>query len=85
MSLINQIEKLIAGSVPGSSTIKSGNKLKPEQILLLSGLYKNLNLRQESILLVSIEENKSNFLLSDKYLYPKHLISGNWMMSHLEY
>lgn len=69
MPLINQIEKLIADSVPGSSTIKSGNKLKPDEILLLSGLYRNLNLRQETILLVSIKENKSKFLLSDKYLY----------------
>ncbi len=69
MLLLKNIERILSAVSPVSSSIKSGNKLNPQEILILSGFYKELNLSQESVLLVSMDKNAPKFLLTDKNLY----------------
>ena len=71
MTISTNIEKIVQSVYPKPPTIKTGSKLTPEEILILSDTYKELNLKEELALLVSIDKNRPNYLLTDKFLYFK--------------
>lgn len=69
MSLFKNIEKIVKSISPIHPTIKLGNNLTHNDIINISDSYKDVNLKDEEILLVSIDNNVPKFLLTDKYLY----------------
>lgn len=69
MAIFAEIENIIQ-SVPNlSNTIKSGNKLSPKEILTLSNTFKELNLKNETILLVSFKNSIPKYLITDFNFY----------------
>ena len=69
MPLLTNIEKIVYSVSPIPPSIKPGSKLTPKDILILSDRYKELNLREETALLVSMDKDGPKYLLTDKYLY----------------
>lgn len=69
MPLADRIEKILQAHSPIPGSIRPGSKLLPQDILALSNAYKELNLRSETILLVSADKDLVRFVLTDKHLY----------------
>ncbi|NJK85700.1 MAG: hypothetical protein HC906_06775, partial [Bacteroidales bacterium] len=69
MSVLNQIEKIIAGYSPHPYSIKSGNNLSAQNVMSLSEQFKGLNILRESIIVASFGQEKARYLLTDKHFY----------------
>ena len=68
-SSLTIIEQYLSGISQLPKSIKAGNNLNSEEVLMLSGTYKSLNLMKETALLSCIIDGMPNFLLTDFFLY----------------
>ena len=71
MLILKEINKILNSYNPTPMGLKAGDRISPNEILILSDFFKDLNLKNEDIVLVSIIENKPNYVLTDKFIYFK--------------